>query len=572
MGGLHTALQICAEEDNDLSPPLSVTYSRALNWSAINAQIQQMSRGILAAIVSLTLVAGWLRLESTSFGLPDQDVGHLFRPDEDLLIPRALQFGPDWNPHTAFPYPAAQMYLQSAGLRIYAGCLGHWHDYRSVYAPHSNAEAYIVGRRITALMGTATVPVIYFAAAPAFGEAVALISAAAVAFAPSHVRDSKFATADVPAGFWTALAILMLLRIVQRGSWSDYLLAGVFCGVAFATKYPAGALLFGVFTAHLESRRRDPLLRSLVDRKVFLIVIGFGTAVIVCSPYLVFDWSQAIQDFRIQWAQTVAASTPQTGNGWSWLLLRAMPDCFGPAFEGLVIGGIIWGLVRPQPGTTSLAVFIVAELLAISTDGRPFYRYLLVPLPAMAILGTVFGCQLTSRLCTALGRTTGSALVFSLSILLLGLTLLSFLIRDVEFNKLLLREDTRTLAREWIEANVPPGSRIAVTSEDQFGKPQLSIGNYNWVPMEDLASLQQKHIYWVLSDGLDQLPAYSPGLSELEQDQLSRHATLVYDMDPLRHNSTTFPIFDEGDAFYAPFGGICAMERPGPRIRIWRLK
>lgn len=531
-----------------------------------------MSRGILAAIVSLTLVAGWLRLESTSFGLPNADVYHLFRPDEEILIPRALQFGPDWNPHIAFPYPAGQMYVQSAGLRIYAGCRGHWDDFRSLYALHQNAEAYIVGRRITALMGTATVPAIYFAAAPTFGPAVALISAAAVAFAPSHVRDSKFATADVPAGFWTALGILMMLRIVQRGSWLDYLLAGVFCGVAFATKYPAGALLLGVFTAHLEARRRDPLLRSLADRKVLLIAIGFGIAAIISTPYLVFDWSQTVQDFRIQWAQTVAFPTPETGNGWSWLLLRAIPDCFGPAFEGLVIGGIIWGLVRPQPGTTSLAVFVVAELLAISIDGRPFYRYLLVPLPAMAILGTVFGCHLTSRLCTALGRTISSALVFSVAFLLVGLTLLSFLIRDVAFNKLLLREDTRTLARAWIEANVSPGSRIAITSQGQYGKPQLLIGNYNWVPMEDLASLQQKHTYWVLSDSLDQLRAYSPGPSKLEQDQLSRYATLVYDQDPLRNNSTTVPIFDEGDAFYAPFGGISAMERPGPRIRIWRLK
>ena len=535
-------------------------------------RFKQMSRGILAALVCLTLVAGWLRLESTSFGLPTEDVDHLFRPDEDILIPRALHFGPDWNPHIAFPYPAGQMYVQSTGLRIYAGCRGHWDDFRSMYAPHNNAEAYIVGRRITALMGTATVPATYFAAAPMFGPAVALISATAVAFAPSHVRDSKFATADVPAGFWTALGILMMLRIVQRGSWLDYLLAGVFCGVAFATKYPAGALLFGVFTAHLESRRRDPLLRSLADRKVFLIAIGFGIAAIISTPYLVVDWSQTIQDFRIQWAQTVAFPTPETGNGWSWLLLRAIPDCFGPAFEGLVIGGIIWGLVRPQPGTTSLAVFVVAELLAISIDGRPFYRYLLVPLPAMAILGAVFGCQLTSRLCSLVRKTTYRALVLSVSILLVGLMLISFLIRDVEYNKLLSREDTRSLAGKWIEANVSPGTQIAVTNQDQYGKPQLLVGNYDWVPMEDLASLQRKHIYWVLSDSLDQLRAYSPALSKSEEEQLSSHATLVYDIDPLRHDSATIPIFDEGDAFYAPFGGISAMERPGPRIRIWRLK
>jgi len=532
-------------------------------------RFKQMSRGILAALVCLTLAAGWLRLESTSFGLPTEDVDHLFRPDEDILIPRALHFGPDWNPHMEY-YPAAQMYVQSAGLRIYAGWMGHWDDFRSMYAPHNNAEAYIVGRRITALMGTATVPVIYFAAAPAFGPAVALISAAAVAFAPSHVRDSKFAVNDVPAAFWTALCILMLLRIVHRGSRLDYLLAGVFCGVAFATRYTAAALLLGLFTAHLESRCRDPLHKSLVDSKVLLVVLGFAMAAIVASPYIVFDWSQTIHDFKFQWGQSFP--TPTNQYGWSWLLLRAMPDCFGPVFEGLVIGGIIWGLFRPKPGTVSLAVFVIAELTAISTAYRVYYRYLLVALPAMAILGAVFGCQLTSRFCSLVRKTTYRALVLSLSILSLGLMLLSFLIRDVEFNKLLRREDTRSLAGKWIEANVSPGTQIAVTNQDQYGKPQLLVGNYNWVPMENLASLQRKHIYWVLSDSLDQLRAYSPALSKSEEEQLSTHATLVYDIDPLRHDSTTVPIFDEGDAFYAPFGGVSAMERPGPRIRIWRLK
>jgi hypothetical protein len=38
-------------------------------------------------LVAFTLLGGWLRFSAINFGLPDQ-----FRPDEEKIVPRALDF------------------------------------------------------------------------------------------------------------------------------------------------------------------------------------------------------------------------------------------------------------------------------------------------------------------------------------------------------------------------------------------------------------------------------------------------------------------------------------------------
>ena len=214
-----------------------------------------------AFLAVLTLIAGWLRFSAIDFGLPDQ-----FRPDEEMTIPAALDFEHDWNPHLTI-YPAAQTYLIHGVLLGYAGFTGSPGSLRDAYRFDNNAEAYLIGRRITAAMGTATIPAVYIAAAPVFGPGAAMVSAAIVAASFIHVRESKFAKVEVPAGFWLALSILMALRIATNGRWRDYVLAGLFCGLAAATHYTAGAIAVGILVAHLEARNREakPLLWSLID-------------------------------------------------------------------------------------------------------------------------------------------------------------------------------------------------------------------------------------------------------------------------------------------------------------------
>jgi hypothetical protein len=515
--------------------------------------------GRFAFIAGLTVIAGWLRFSAIGFGLPDQ-----FRPDEEMTIPAALDFENDWNPHLTI-YPAAQTYLIHGVLLGYAGLTGSAGSLRDAYSFDNYTEAYLIGRRITALMGTASVPLIYLAAAPVFGPGAAMVSAAVVAVSFIHVRESKFVKGEVPAGFWLALSMLMTLRIVTKGRWRHYMLAGLFCGLGAATHYTAGTIAVGILVAHLEARRREgkPLLWFLIDARIYVAGAAAIAAFLGADPYFIYDWRQVRADFAHSMYDRWDSPA---GYGWHWLLLRAMPAGFGVGLEVFLLAAMLWVVFRPRPGTWALLAFVVVCFYGL-TSGHPQleFRYLVNPLMAMTLLGGIFAADLVSLARSSMGRRTSYSLV-----VVGALLLIPSVIRDVQLNCLLNRPDTRTIARYWIINHIPTGSAIALIHGDGYGKPKVA-GQYNMISVGSLESLRAaKTAKWVVADSFPPLTLWSQGLSDAEEAELNSKATLEFDVGSIKPDAKE-PVCDPNDAFYAPFTHITSMYRPGPSIRIWKL-
>ena len=156
-------------------------------------------------------------------------------------------------------------------------------------------------RRLSAAFGTATVPAIYFAAAPMFGPAAGLAGAAITAVSTLPVRESKYATTDAATVFWLTLALAMALRIARRGRTVDYLLAGLFLRLATAAKYPAGAVVFAVAAAHLGVWRRERRRwrwQLIADPGIYLAAGTAAVTFFCATPYLFLDWAQTVNDIR----------------------------------------------------------------------------------------------------------------------------------------------------------------------------------------------------------------------------------------------------------------------------------
>ncbi len=425
---------------------------------------------------------------------------------------------------------------------------------------------------MSAAMGAATVPVIYLAASPVFGPVAALVSSAIVTVSFIHVRDSKFAKTEVPAGLWLALSILMVLRISVRGRSMDYALAGFFCGLAAATHYPSGAIAVGIVVAHLEVRRREgeSLLGSLADTRIYLAGIVTLITFLCADPYFVLDWKATVntyhnmQDAYKLWNR---GHTP-AGFGWPWLLLLAMPASFGIALELFLLSALPWVIFRPKPGTYALMAFILVCFLSL-TNGRPQleFRYLINPLLAMALLGGVFAADLKALACSSMETRAGNLVALLGGILLLAPSL----IRDVQLNRLLRLPDTRTIARMWMLNRIPPGSTIAMVDGDGYGKPKLSSG-YREISVNSSESLRSETetAKWVVADSFPLLSLWSKGVTDSELAELTSEGTLELDIDPIKAGAEA-PTFDPNDAFYVPFTHITSMLRPGPRIRIWKI-
>jgi hypothetical protein len=528
-----------------------------LHGQARLADLNRNWRVIILA--ALLIAAGWLRFTGTSFGLPQQ-----FRPDEEFVVPKALNFDADWNPHWVL-YPALQMYLLHGTLRADAIARGKSGTLHAIFDPNPQAVAYLIARGVSAAMGTATVAAVYLAAAPLCGPTGALASAAVVAFSTLHMRESKFAKLEVPAGLWVVLAIALMMRMVYRGRRSDYALAGLFCGLAGATHYPAGFVAAGVFVAHLEARRREnrALLGALGDGRIYLA--GAVTIVTFCcaTPYFFLDWAETVSVYRT----LRGASALPEATGWLWVVKRMLPDSFGITLLIFLLATLVYAILRPRPGVISLLAFLALTSASLLMAPSLMYRYLVNPLLAMAVLAGVAIGDLTRLASARLGTTRASLL----TAMLIGVILAPSLIHDLQLDRVLLQTDTRTLAGQWAAAHLAPGSRVAVTDDNYvtYGRPQLPDGCF-FLDWRNLAVLRAEKVGWVLSDSMPGM-GYSSGPAPDQLAALKSGADLLYDINPITDGAAA-PIFDPDDAFYAPIQHIASMERPGPRIRIWKIK
>jgi 4-amino-4-deoxy-L-arabinose transferase-like glycosyltransferase len=96
---------------------------------------------------------------------------------------------------------------------------------------------------ITALVGIATVPVIYLLGRELFSDAVGLVAALFLAVAKWHVLISRVGFRGIQTALVAALVLCFLVRGLKRGRRGDLLWAGFFAGLALYTYTAALAVL-----------------------------------------------------------------------------------------------------------------------------------------------------------------------------------------------------------------------------------------------------------------------------------------------------------------------------------------
>jgi hypothetical protein len=164
-----------------------------------------------------------------------------------------------------------------------------------------------------------------------------------------------------------------------------------------------------------------------------------------------------------------------------------------------VVAGVIWALVRSRGPDILLLGFPFLHFLFFTakTKGSPVPHYLMPALPFFLLLGGVFCVEIVKwmfRNKTSIvlsGVKVGIALLFCLPVSLL----------IINHN---LRNETNTsnLARKWVEANIPAGSRILYADyHDLQLKPDVQsvTEDYKWcrangisqeVPKEKLEAIK----------------------------------------------------------------------------------
>ena len=107
-----------------------------------------------------------------------------------------------------------------------------------------------VGRLTSAVMGVLTVLAIGWIGWRMLGPWTGVLGALFLALAFIHVRDSHYATNDVPSVLLLTLSVAASLSLLHRPTMRAYLLAGLLGGLATSTKYSVGLFVVPLVIAH----------------------------------------------------------------------------------------------------------------------------------------------------------------------------------------------------------------------------------------------------------------------------------------------------------------------------------
>jgi len=411
-------------------------------------------RYITAAIL---LVALGLRLHAVSFGLPA-----LNDPDELMFelgavrMLRGATLNPGWfgHPATTTMYVLALIDIAVFGVAWLAG----W-----VAGPAGFAEAIwlnpglivLPGRVMIVLCGVLTVALTARLGERLFDRRTGLAAAAFLAIDPVHILWSQVIRSDIMASMFLMLCLLSTLKVAHEGKRRDTLLAGLWVGLAVATKWPFAAASLGMAGVVMLRIGEDSSQRN---REILRVSI-FGTAalatLVIASPFLLIDYPTVARNLvgTVEpYHLGATGGSPLWNLGW----YLAHPLRMGLGLVGLALTLI--GLVlaaRHREARAILAPPAAGFLIMLLVQRTVWDRWALPLFPILAIIGAWGAVWLIDKVTLHRARGWKIAATIVMAIAAGG----PLLATDIAQARERLN-DTRQQASRWAEAHIPPNKSV----------------------------------------------------------------------------------------------------------------
>lgn len=523
-------------------------------------------------LLPILAVAAWARLWGINFGMPHVRA----RPDELIVSGFAIGFyAGDLNPRF-FDYPTFYLYLLAGLYFTYYvwGLLGgHFQSIPTFMASWRRnwVPFFLMGRYLSALLGTLTVVVVHRIAFRLFDRTTALVAALFMALAFLHVRDSHYSTADAPLTFLMMCSMWFVLRAYLDRERRDFMLAGVFGGLAMATKYNAALLIVPMIVGealHILDARSDRA-RALRESPLPRMAILFGLVFIAASPYVLLDYGEFLYDIRnLQTSLQLGMTPPEMlGRGWTYHLVVSLRFGLGLPLLASGLAGMLLLAHRDPRLAAVFCSFPIAYYIVAGAGYTVFVRYMIPVIPFLCITAALFVMTAADWLARLVPIPRPAvATLFAL------LTIAPSAYSVVRFDRLLGFPDSRLVAAEWVQQNVPAGSSIyqagAIYGHLQLGPvPEYQFWSFDYRSERFYVNRQptDKLPQWiVVQESAVPYTHVAPAVANL----LRRQYDLVFNVraaDP----SDPRNVYDLQDAFFVPIAGFKA-RRPGPNLYIYR--
>jgi len=415
-------------------------------------------------LLPILLVAGLLRGHGIGQGLPG-----LYDPDEPLFLINGLELlakqtlQPAWFGHPG----TTTLYLLAANdLLVFLGgkAAGLWDNtaefaallYRDASVVVLPARAAIVALALGVIAATARL-------GARLGDAPAgIIAALLIAASPLHVEISGLVRTDIMVSLFTLLALLAAVRVAEGGRVRDLVVAGLWMGTAVATKWP-GALLALAPLAAWGWAHRDHKARWPAGGLILLAAMLAAMAVLM--PPL---WLRPLDVWAALKNEMQPAHVGATGGDWlfnlGWYVDMLWARGLGWAALLVPAGAALLAWQRRWPALLILVLPLAAVLLLLSSQANVWQRWLVLPLPLLALLAG-FALSAAAQAISAVwqarsGWLTGAA----------ALALAAPLAAAAWTDGTARGNPTEARAVEFVMRTIPHGRRITV---EMLGFPML---------------------------------------------------------------------------------------------------
>jgi hypothetical protein len=437
------------------------------------------------------LFALLLRLWGLTWSLPDERHVLTYHPDEGVNLTQGVL---ERSTGQARPHLDLKFY-NYGGLYFYLwqGAVAVNRAYGVVQQPDSAQPTLpatqtfgamlLTGRLLTAVMGALTAWAAWALGKRLFGNRAGIAAGFLYAVTPAAVVHAHYATVDVPATLFVALALVYAARVLEAPVPRALALAGLFSGLAAATKYNCGLVLFAPLAALWLSKRpfepqrhRDTEAQSdpgdvarsphpFLPSSLLLLASAVAGFLIGCAGVLV-NPAGFWQDFSFELAKSregMGLLFVDTGNGWLYHLTSSLRFGLGIPLLLLALAGLGLALARRTRRDWMLLAFVLPYYLVIGWTQVRFLRYIIPLTPAL--------CLLAGRLVAEPWPDVRIRRAVAAVGALIGLTTLFI---ALAMDRLFTLVPAQDQAYAWIQSNVPRGSSIGLVTAPWYYTPPFS--------------------------------------------------------------------------------------------------
>lgn len=403
-----------------------------------------------SVLIFIILIAFIVRAWGINFGLP-----YSLHFDEGLLNYTAFfaashKLRPDQFAYPMF-YPYLIIFLY--GFYYLLGLLmGLWHSTREFFIAYlTDATPFLLLTRFsTVLISTATVGLLYWIGKKLYHKKIGLVAAFLLSLTFLSVQEAHYTKEDTLVGFLGLSAFYLAVRILKNGKTKDYVLGGMILGILFATKYHFFIFLPLLIFAHfLRYSRSRSSLKVLFNRKFLIGAVLIPVVFFLLNPYIIINYRQAVANIVGQFeVTTVPWVSPQGQPIFLYYLTHHLKHGMGTPLLLVAWAGIVCLLLKsPKRENLLLVLTPLAFFITLMVFGsQNFARYAIPILPFLSLSAAVILNNFFKK--------QAPLIIISLLIILP-----SFL-RILKFDYYLTQKDTRLEAKDWIEKNILPGTKV----------------------------------------------------------------------------------------------------------------